>query len=284
MDRKSLYDRIALWGSAFTPDMLGGTMELYAPLVMRPEEERVLRDIAYGSDERHRLDVFRPGTDNAPVLVFVHGGGFVRGDKGGRDDPFYNNVGAWAARSGFVGVTMTYRLAPTHQWPAGGEDVLSAVRWLKANIAEHGGDPDRVFVMGQSAGAAHVAEAVRRSSPGDFSGALMISGIYDVVAAGRSELHDAYYGTDENRFAQQSTMPALGETQIPCLFSISEYDPPEFQSQAAMVVEARLQATRHWPEMHWLAGHNHLSSVSQMGTEHDTLGPLIADFIERHGP
>lgn len=288
MERKSILERLAEWGSAFTPDMIAGTQALYAPLVRQPQEENVVRDIAYGEHERHRLDVFRTvssGGRSAPVLLFVHGGGFVMGDKGGAGAPFYNNVGNWAAENGLVGVTMTYRLAPAANWPSGREDLAGAVNWIADNVAQHGGDPKRIFVMGQSAGATHVADFVAEpgSARGKFAGALMMSGVYDLSLADRSDMHRAYYGADETRWADCSTVGKLAATDTPCLFSISEYDPPMFQQQAAALVNARVAAKAHWPEMHWLAGHNHLSSVTQMGCDHDTLGPLLLDFIDRHG-
>jgi triacylglycerol lipase len=287
MDRKSLFDRIAQWGSAFSPEMIGGTQALYAPLVRQPAEENVVRDQVYGPDARHKLDLFRPakGDAKAPVLLFVHGGGFVMGDKGGAGAPFYNNVGHWAAEQGFVGATMTYRLAPASQWPSGREDLAAAVEWLAQNVGAHGGDPARIFVMGQSAGATHVADFVAEpgSAKGKFAGGLMISGIYDIEAADRSEMHDAYFGRDYRRYAERSTIGKLAATDLPCLYALGEYDPPMFQQQASALVAARVAAKQHWPEMHWLAGHNHLSTVTQMGSDHDTLGPLVADFIARHG-
>lgn len=286
MDRKQIYAALAQYGSAFTPDMITGTQSLFAPLVMLPPEEAVVRDIAYGSDERHKLDIFRTeGAEPAPVLLFVHGGGFVMGDKGGPGAPFYNNVGHWAAENGLVGVTMTYRLAPKSGWPAGREDLADAVNWIADNISDHGGDARRIFVMGQSAGATHVADFVSEpgSAKGKVAGALMISGIYDIEAADRSDMHDAYFGKDYSLYGERSTISKLAATDVPCLYGISELDPPMFQQQASALVAARVAAKQHWPEMHWLAGHNHLSSVTQMGSDHDTLGPLVADFIARHG-
>ena len=171
-------------GFELTPDQIQATIALMAPHAPRPGPDvEVHRDVAYGPDPRHRLDVFVPaagtlidrsrmdvagnnrslaeerwaGADRAPVLVFVHGGGFVMGDKGAPDAPFYNNVGLWAARSGCIGVTMTYRLAPAAPWPAGSEDVGAAVQFLHADVEQWGGDPKGIFLMGQSAGAVHVA-------------------------------------------------------------------------------------------------------------------------------
>ena len=91
------------------------------------------RDRAYGDHPRHRLDVhYAPDLDGAPVLVFVHGGGFTMGDKHRPGTPVYDFVGAWAVRNGYVGVTITYRLAPEHTWPAGAQDVAAAVDWVPA--------------------------------------------------------------------------------------------------------------------------------------------------------
>ena len=101
-------------GSDLTPEMLGGTNALFAGMNAGIDAAtKVTRDLAYGPDARHRLDLFvREGTAGTPVFVFVHGGGFVMGDKHTEGSPFYSNVGEFAAAQGWVGVPMTYRLAP----------------------------------------------------------------------------------------------------------------------------------------------------------------------------
>jgi triacylglycerol lipase len=137
------------------------TAALYAPL---QEDEpyrgfRVERDIKYGPADRHLLDVFMPEASSSvrPVLIFIHGGAFVGGNKRTPGSPFYDNIMLWAVRSGFVGVNATYRLAPQSPWPAAAEDLASVVQLVHDKIAEHGGDPARIYLMGQSAGAVHVA-------------------------------------------------------------------------------------------------------------------------------
>jgi triacylglycerol lipase len=311
--RDDLGPQLRSLGVELTPDQIQATMELMAPHAPRPGPDVVVhRDVAYGPDPRHRLDVFVPaagtpiersrmdvagndrslaeerwaGDDRAPVLVFVHGGGFVMGDKGAPDAPFYNNVGLWAARSGCIGVTMTYRLAPAAPWPAGSEDVGAAVQFLHGAVERWGGDPKGIFLMGQSAGAVHVAGYVAEPRlhlvpHGGIAGAIMISGLFDVARADRNPFQAAYFGEDPTRWPEQSTLGRLAGTSLRCFYSVSEFDPPDFQRQAAWLVEACAARQGRWPRMIQLTGHNHLSSVLQIGSGMDTLGPELLRFILR---
>lgn len=108
-----------------------------------------VRDVSYGSGPRQQVDVYpAPGTGAKPVVVFFYGGGW---DSGRRQDY------AWAARAlaaqGFVTVVPDYRLVPEVRFPAFLEDSAAAVRWARDHAAEYGGDPDRIVLMGHSAGA-----------------------------------------------------------------------------------------------------------------------------------
>lgn len=284
-----VFARLRALGVEFTPDQIVATRELFAPLVPSPADvgASVRRDLRYGPDERNRLDVFsQAGAKGLPVVVFIHGGGFLQGDKGDATNPFFNNFGAWAVRAGFVGVTITYRLAPAHGWPSGPQDVELAVKHLRAHISADGGDPDRIVLVGQSAGATHAASWLARQgcAPGsraDVAGVVMLSGIYDLALAGPSPMHDAYYGADRTLHAGRSTQAALATTDVPCLFTIGELEPAFFQSQAAALVAAYWAARKRYPEMHYLPGQNHVSSVMQVGSAADRLGPLLADFVAR---
>ena len=98
------------------------TEPLYAPLHPREpyDNATVARDQAFGSHPLQRLDVFAPAPPAAaprPILLFVHGGGFVRGDKRGAGSPFYDNIMLWAAGSGLLGININYRLAPSTPGP-----------------------------------------------------------------------------------------------------------------------------------------------------------------------
>ena len=273
--------KLAGLGAELSPGMLGGTQEIYRALQPGlPPHAKVTRDQHYGPHERNRLDIFAhdDGHDNADVLLFVHGGGFIMGDKRTEGSPFYDNIGSFAVDSGFVGVTMTYRLAPDHRWPAGGEDVAAAVNWLRENIAQYGGNPDRIFVMGQSAGAVHVSEYIARFSP-TVAGALLLSGLYDMASCHPSPMHEAYYGSDPAALGPASTAVGLINAEVPVMMTVSEYDPEDFQKQAASFAHRYTQQHKAWPRLHWLHGHNHLSPVLEIGAPDSDLERHILEFI-----
>ena len=276
-------------GEEFSPRAIDATRQLFAADALRPAPDMaVLRDQSYGPDPRHLLDVFAaPGGQPRPVVMFVHGGGFAAGDKGAADAPFHNNVGAWAVRSGFVGVNMTYRLAPGSPWPAGAQDVAAALRWVHARIAMHGGDPQRIVVIGQSAGAAHVSgflagHGIDAQEAPAVAGAVLLSGIYEPDAFHPNPIQDAYYGSNRGADTRHSAVLALAGTEVPCLFTISEFDPPLFQRQLAAVFAARVALTGHCPRVLWQQGHNHFSTSMQIGGPHDTLGEPLAAFVRHH--
>jgi len=107
----------------------------------------------------------------------------------------------------------------------------------------------------------------------------MFSGVYDVARADRNPFQAAYYGEDAARWAGQSTVGQLAATVIPCFYTVSELDPPDFQRQAAWLVEAHAARQGRWPRMLQLMGHNHISSVLLIGSALDTLGPELMQFI-----
>lgn len=111
-----------------------------------------LRDVAYGAMPRNTLDVYRPAHSGAaPVVVFFHGGGWNAGDKS-----LYKFVGAALAEQGYVAVVPNYRLYPQARFAEQMQDSAQAVSFVQRHAAEWGGDVQRVYVMGHSAGA-HLA-------------------------------------------------------------------------------------------------------------------------------
>src|SRR5436305_764228 len=99
-----------------------GTAKLYAPLFANQKEPypnvTVVRDIAYGTDPLQSFDVFTAASRQGgprPVVVYLHSGGFERGDKHQAGSPFYDNIMLWLARQDMVGVNVNYRPAPVEQ-------------------------------------------------------------------------------------------------------------------------------------------------------------------------
>jgi len=111
-------------------------------------------DIAYGADPRQRLDVYRPRAvrEHHPVVVFLYGG---RWQSGSKTD--YRVLAGALTRHRFVAVIPDYRLYPQVRFPAWVDDGAQAVRWVRDNIGQFGGDPERIVLVGHSAGAHTVA-------------------------------------------------------------------------------------------------------------------------------
>jgi triacylglycerol lipase len=286
----AIYKRLREFGDAFTPEVIGENLKLFAAIQEREPfaDVEVIRDLRYGDDERHRLNVFQAkvaAREARPVLVFMHGGGFIGGDKSMPGMPFYDNVGVWGARHGLVGVNITHRLAPKYPWPAGSEDVAAAVQWIRKNIAAHGGDPRRVFLMGQSAGGAHVAQflAHARFDGADRSalaGAILVSGLYDTNTMDKNPLFKAYFGEDADLYAERSALPGLAESPVPLMVTLAEFDPPDFKRQYVELLRAYLEKKHNLPRLAWLPGHGHLSGILAVNTERDFLGDRVLEFIE----
>jgi triacylglycerol lipase len=284
-----LATRIRALGDEVTPHTIGATIALCLPLHEGVDNTGVesIRNLAYGPHERHRLDVFaprRPGDEPRPVLLFVHGGGFVAGDKSTPGSPFYDNVGQWAVHNDMLGVTMTYRLAPEHRWPSGSEDVARAVQWLREHVADHGGDPERIFVMGHSAGAVHTAGYIARehsvgSTGWQPAGVVLVSGLYDTRSMEKNPLFKAYFGDDVAGASSVSFLAALARTSVPLMAVIAEHDPRDFQRQAIELNATYVSQHQHWPRFLQLPGHNHLSHVFGLNAPGDRLGPCIRAFV-----
>jgi acetyl esterase/lipase len=215
MDRRALFAALPFL-AACTPSL--GTFDAFAP--RDAGAARVARDVAYGEGPRRRLDVYAPSARSGPlpVIVFIYGGSWSSGDK---DD--YEFVGAALASRGFVTVLPDYRLVPEVRFPDFLEDCAAAVRWVSDHVSGHGGDPQRIVLVGHSAGAYN---AIMLALAGDYllnagvdadsiGGAVGLAGPYDFlpfdVDATRNAFGDALDPelTQPVRFARADAPPLL---------------------------------------------------------------------------
>ncbi len=146
----------------------------------------VAKDIAYDPDTSCRLDVYRPdGGSGRPVIVYVYGGGWANGYK-----ELYAPAAQRLVPEGFVLVVPDYTLFPAAGYPRQTEEIAAAIAWTLDHIAEFGGDPARVIVVTQSAGAQIAGLAAleprwldaQGHSAAELRGFVGMSGVYDVRA------------------------------------------------------------------------------------------------------
>ncbi len=156
------------------------------------KDREVLRDLPYGPDPRQRLDIFRSKNSESStltVLVYFHGGGWISADK-----RIYDGICATLSRYGCLTVNVNYRLAPAKRFPSQLRDAAQAVAWVHDNAAHYGGDPAKIVLAGDSAGAqlaSWYASALhnesllastgidRRLSTRCLKGLLLFYGVYD---------------------------------------------------------------------------------------------------------
>jgi triacylglycerol lipase len=262
------------------------TAKLYAPLFRDQKEPyanvTVSRDIAYGPDPLNKLDVFTsgPAPANRLVVIYVHGGGFERGDKRQAGTAFYDNLMLWLTQQGMVGVNMDYRLAPKNSWPAAHEDMAAVVRWVKMNIAQYGGDPNRVVLWGQSAGASLIAGYLAHPqfygpSGHGVKGAILNSGFYDNGTTG-----SAYFGKDPKELRERSSVDGMKRLNIPLLISHTEVDLPDAIVEADAAKKSLCDAG-HCPTYLVLKDHSHMSQNYSVGTSDVSLSGPVLQFL--HG-
>lgn len=162
------------------------------------------RDLSYGDQPRNSLDVYLPAKPaGAPLLVFFHGGGWNSGDKSE-----YKFVGAALAELGYVAVLPNYRLYPQVKFPVFMQDAAQAVAWIRGHAASWGGDAQRLYLLGHSAGAQiavmlalntqYLAEAGMQAN--DLCGVVGLAGPYDFLPFKYPYMHELF--GPESRYPQ----------------------------------------------------------------------------------
>lgn len=192
------------------------------------------KDLAYydGKDadaKKHKLDLYMPkDAKDVPVLMWIHGGGWKMGDRS-----MYGELGRRFAEAGIGCAVISYRLTPNVQHPEHVKDCARAFAWVHDHVKDYGGNPDRLFVSGQSAGG-HLTALLTLNTkyldelkvPADaIKGAIPMSGIYQIVPVkrdipGMKMFKDAFGDDPENcedasptAFAKNAKAPMLVITE-----------------------------------------------------------------------
>jgi triacylglycerol lipase len=266
------------------------TAALYAPVphMFSADDVIVSEEIAYGPVDGQRLQVYSGANRNhprnaAPVILLVHGGAFIRGSLQN-----FQNLATHFAALGYVTVNMTYPLAPQSAWPSGSQSVAAAVRWIKENATDLKGDPESIFVLGQSAGGMHVAEFVFRPSlvEGEsptIAGAILGSPAIAIDPANPSASQTAYFGDSTNGWSEQQVLGNIERTSIPVLVLSPEYDPEPMRAASVRLFHELVIDKGVAARFRQLRGHNHTSFMASIGTSDTRTSEEIIDFLATAG-
>ncbi|MBT4905586.1 MAG: alpha/beta hydrolase [Rhodospirillaceae bacterium] len=195
---------------------------------------------AYGDDPYQEVAVFAAPEPNGTVVAFMHGGGWTNGYK-----EWMAFMAPALTAAGITFVSIGYRLAPAVIWPAGVEDAAAGIAWVYNNIAAHGGDPERIFVGGHSAGGHQAAWLAVRSDwqeaagvPADvIRGALPVSGVYDFTEGNGMPANPRFLGENAGNDTDASPIHTMTNTP-PFLMAWGDRDFPHLIVQAEKMARA----------------------------------------------
>ena len=195
---------------------------------------------AYGDDPYQEVAVFKAPAPNGVVVAFMHGGGWTNGYK-----EWMAFMAPPLTAAGITFVSIGYRLAPGVTWPAGVEDAAAAIAWIHRNIAAHGGDPNRIFVGGHSAGGHQAAWLAVRDDwqeaagvpAGVIRGALPVSGVYDFTDGNGMPARPRFLGEETGIDFDASPIHTIANTP-PFLMAWGDRDFPHLIVQAEEMAKA----------------------------------------------
>jgi arylformamidase len=289
------------WGQGATAPTDGtSTIAATTEAATRPAQTPVVsersvvhNDVAYGGPDAKldTLDIYSPAdARRAPVLIFVHGGEWTRGDKANVSSKpkFFNE-------NGVVFVSVNYRLSPADKHPAQVEDVATSIAWVKKHIEQFGGDPSRIVIMGHSAGChlgmltALEGTALAKAGlrPTDIKGVVAWSGgMYDLVDRAKGEgmyppFIKATFGEDEKAQREASPLTYAKNAKGGPTFLVASTDDEKSKTsrEASQKFYEALQQSGGQVKTTILAGKTHFTANHELGAEGDKTGPELLQFV-----
>ncbi|HKU16188.1 MAG TPA: alpha/beta hydrolase [Steroidobacteraceae bacterium] len=237
-------------------------------------------DIAFGESPKQALDVYLPKkrVKKAPVLLFLHGGGFMEGDRA-----HYGYVARPYAEKGIITVVSGYRMAKRGvPYPAQSDDTKAAIVWIHKNIGKFGGDPNTIFLSGHSVGATLSADASFDRSwmkqagvPHDaIKGVALISGDYDLSPGENKD----YAPTAE---LEERASPGRHLVDPAPLAVVAAGTNEGKMRESAQDIEKRLTDKGVKSRLLILDGADHKDTVLAMGDPGSTLAAAVLEMIGR---
>lgn len=251
-------------------------------------EVTTVKDVAYydGADQhktKHKLDLFLPkGARDFPVLLFVHGGAWLHGDKDFAFG-FYGSLAKVYARQG-IGVAVTnYRLSPAVKHPEHVKDVARAFAYLHKNVAKHGGKPEQMFLCGHSAGGHLVALLTADESylkehkltTRHIRGVIPISGVYSIP----ERIFPQVFGTDAEGRRKASPVTHARKGLPPFLILYADKDLPGCDKAPSELFCKALKAKGTVAKTLEVAGSDHYRIIISAGSAGSKVSTAIVEFI-----
>lgn len=260
---------------------------LYESVLAEPV---VIRDVDYISgtdyaDGKDLLDIYMPeDANNVPVFVYFHGGRLMANSKERGDE-----VGKRLAAMGIGMVSANYRLSPGVEHPAHVQDAAAATAWVIGNISQYGGDPDKLYLSGHSAGAylavllaldaTHLA--AHKLTPDVIRGVIPISPFLYVeeTAAVRPKV---VWGEDPADWLKASVTPHIKAGKAPMLLIYADGDDDWRKSQNERFGDAMRAAGNEDTDVLEMPNRNHGTLIDHINMDDDLIGGLLMKFVEGH--
>jgi len=268
-------------------------VEVKPPIVLSSRTKTTL-NVDYGAkgEPLEKLDIYAPvGAELAPVFVFVHGGGWNKRDKDevGAQPKLFNDAG-------ILVVSINYRLVPAVQHPENVRDVAAAIAWMKQNISKYGGDPQKIVLMGHSAGSHLVslvatddrylaAHGLHRNS---LAGVISLDGsafdIPDRMKNGAATIAEncrrAFGERLEDQLDGSPVQHVKGNVPLPPFYLVYLNPDSLNQRQSTRFAELVRAAGGQATVKHMSDGKTHQALCDDLGTEDDHTGRLLVEFVQ----
>ena len=230
-------------------------------------------DLRYGPAERNRIDYFAADA-RGPVLVFIHGGYWQM-----RAKENFSFLASGPLAHGIHVAFPGYTLAPGISLQGIVAEIRAAIAWLANHVEDHGGDAQRIFVAGWSAGGHLTAMALDQPA---VKGGLAISGIFDLEPIRLCYLNDKLH-LNEDQVRRLSpllhvTSPLSLSRPVPLMLACGDAELPELQRQSAVYAQARLAAGLPG-RLATLAGHNHFTILEELASPDGALTKLVRELM-----